>query len=305
MPESLTDRYRCCNCDKTGKGKKLSKCERCHAVTYCSRDCQAEDWPRHKENCVPVMVKEYEGKGRGLVAAKDIKMGELILTDKAVVSKEDIVRRGYGVDLTFEAAKRLLLNQNILKNISLLNHSCAPNAEMGLLDGEKNKEPEKRFELRAVKNIAKEDEVTIYYPHGESGRSFLFLYSQAVNRALVRKDFGFDCRCGVCLGQVPNQDGIVGKIRDVMKHQIGIKDEEKTLQDWKREAIVYGIVCDLAKPIYIGRERDKMFFSVGLFEAAMKSSNSVLKRKALDEMRELADKTGLEMLKDAVDTFED
>ena len=146
----------------------------------------------------------------------------------------------------------MLINQKILKDISLLNHSCAPNAQMGLLDGEKNKEPEKRFELRAVKNISKDDEVTLFYPF-----RFPFL-PHGFNRASIQTDFGFECRCVVCLGQVPKQDGIVGKIREAMKHQIGIKDEEKTLQDWKREAIVLGVVCELAKPLYIGRETEKM-----------------------------------------------
>ena len=130
MPETLTDRYRCHKCDMTSNKKKLSKCERCHAVTYCSRECQAEDWARHKDNCVPVMLKEYEGKGLGLVAAKDIKMGELILTNEAVITDKDFIHNGYF--LTAEA-ERLLINQKILKDISLLNHSCAPNAEMGLL----------------------------------------------------------------------------------------------------------------------------------------------------------------------------
>ena len=32
-----------------------------------------------------MMVTEIEGKGRGLVAAKDIKMGEVIFTDKPVI----------------------------------------------------------------------------------------------------------------------------------------------------------------------------------------------------------------------------
>ena len=31
------------------------------------------------------MVTEIEGKGRGLVAAKDIKLGEVIFTDKPVI----------------------------------------------------------------------------------------------------------------------------------------------------------------------------------------------------------------------------
>ena len=83
MPETLTDRNKCHKCNKTGERKKdkLSKCATCHSITYCSKECQEEDWPCPRDNCVPVMVKEYGEKGQGLVSAKDIKMGEQILTD--------------------------------------------------------------------------------------------------------------------------------------------------------------------------------------------------------------------------------
>ena len=83
MPETcidpLTDHQTTCfNCSKTETGKtKLFKCSRCHAISYCGRECQVADRPRHKWNCVPVMVTEYEGKGRGLVASRDFKVGEL------------------------------------------------------------------------------------------------------------------------------------------------------------------------------------------------------------------------------------
>ena len=43
------------------------------------------DWSRHEWNCVPVMVTEFPGKGRGLVAARDIEKGELIFKDKQVI----------------------------------------------------------------------------------------------------------------------------------------------------------------------------------------------------------------------------
>lgn len=33
--------------------KGLFRCSRCSSVRYCSRECQKEDWPRHKEHCVP------------------------------------------------------------------------------------------------------------------------------------------------------------------------------------------------------------------------------------------------------------
>ncbi len=42
-------------CEKCGKmeGKKgqLRACSKCHVVVYCGRDCQVEDWKRHKKEC--------------------------------------------------------------------------------------------------------------------------------------------------------------------------------------------------------------------------------------------------------------
>ena len=84
MPETLTDRKCCHTCGKVSV-KKLSKCTRCHAVTYCGPKCQREDWPRHCYHCVPVMIYHIPGKGRGLVASKDLKMGDLLFVDTAVI----------------------------------------------------------------------------------------------------------------------------------------------------------------------------------------------------------------------------
>ena len=167
MPEIRKNaKSKCYKCKKVyGKNQQKCKVCKCHSVSYCGEECQREDWPRHSENCIPVMVKDYGEKGQGLVAAKAIKMGELILTDKAVVSNDDIDLESFGYTLTYDA-ERLLINQKILKDISLLNHSCAPNAAMGLLNGKLNREPEKRFELRAIKDISKDEEVTIFYPPG-------------------------------------------------------------------------------------------------------------------------------------------
>ena len=51
----------------------------------------------------------------------------------------------------------------------------------------------------------------------------------------------------------------------------------------------------------MGRETDKMMFLVNLYQAAVNSGNSALERKALDETKELTDKTGLEMMKNQVE----
>ena len=90
MPETyiepMTDRQVCFVCRKTVTGKKkLRKCTHCHAITYCGVECQTEDWVRHSWNCLPVMVTEVEGKGRGLVAARDIKAGELIIKEGPMI----------------------------------------------------------------------------------------------------------------------------------------------------------------------------------------------------------------------------
>ena len=84
--EPLKDRQCCFVCKKTVRGKKvLLTCINCHAITYCGVECQRADWPRHEWNCVPVMVTEFPGKGRGLVAARDINKGELIFKDNPVI----------------------------------------------------------------------------------------------------------------------------------------------------------------------------------------------------------------------------
>lgn len=38
----------CSTCKKTGK---LFLCEICEKESYCSKECQKEDWSRHKEWC--------------------------------------------------------------------------------------------------------------------------------------------------------------------------------------------------------------------------------------------------------------
>ena len=88
--EPMNDRKTCSVCQMTAaakeKGKKvLLTCIKCHAITYCGVECQSDDWARHEWNCVPVMVTEVQGRGRGLVAARDIKKGELIFIDKPVI----------------------------------------------------------------------------------------------------------------------------------------------------------------------------------------------------------------------------
>ena len=287
MPENLTNRNKCHKCHKTGERKKdkLSKCSICHSITYCSQECQEADWDRHKPNCVPVMVKEYGVKGTGLVASRDIEMGEQILVDKPVIK--------WGLSCLLPPdAERCLINQEILKEIFLLNHSCAPNAAIGFVDP--RKPVMSRIELRAIKDISKEEEVTIFYP-----LEIFLPWLHADMREKIHEDYGFDCKCPVCSGELPNQDDIMEVMFDIFfSSGISSKDEdERTLSDWKREAIGYGAMIELSKSLYMGRPDLKMKDLQLFRKAASKARKPALMEKALDGVRELAEKTGLEAFK--------
>ena len=204
MPENyiqpVTDRQQCYTCHKTVTGKKkLSKCSKCHAITYCCKQCQLDDFARHKWNCVPVMVTEYQGKGRGLVAARDIKMGEVIFLDKPVMKvpknpsvsadlpvliqsiEMQIKKMSSEAKLQFdklirkdncdkeESIKALGIIADHSKtigdwcilflNVALINHSCSPNATLESIQ----KEGETWDEVKAIKDISKGEEITKFY----------------------------------------------------------------------------------------------------------------------------------------------
>ena len=101
MPEIYRDLLTCVKCDQ--KGGSIKKCAKCFSVSYCGRECQVADWARHKRLCDPVMIKDFGEKGRGLVASRDFKIGDLIMKDKAVVlskiTNEDLNKNEIGTFL--------------------------------------------------------------------------------------------------------------------------------------------------------------------------------------------------------------
>ena len=53
----------------------------CGAVKYCSSTCQKADWKLHKPRCPKYKITDIPGKGRGLMATRRIKVGEVILEE--------------------------------------------------------------------------------------------------------------------------------------------------------------------------------------------------------------------------------
>ena len=63
-----------------------TRCSGCFSVAYCKTDCQKSHWAEHKPNCQkPFALKESKKVGRYMVATRDLKVGEIILREKAAV----------------------------------------------------------------------------------------------------------------------------------------------------------------------------------------------------------------------------
>ena len=342
--EPLTNRQECFNCQKTVTGKKkLWKCGGGQAITYCGQECQVEDRDRHKWNCVPVMVTEIPGKGRGLVAARDISMGELIFKDKCSIklpvvdwdhnflpgsdtitslmnqienlpseAKLQFYKLKTPLDtLNFPGHKEFKIflsnatdDYNIWRlylNISLINHSCAPNAATGGLQPEDSDDiSDMIFEIRAVKDIKRGEEVTICYLLGD-GNSLAF----KERRDIALEKFGFDCKCTACTcpDNISQQEEIF-KEMFMLNLQLDQDHLRKNAETWADEAKIFERITELTLKTDIGRVCDKTRALDLLVIAAQMARDQDLLKKAMAMWKEVIENTKLEDLKEPYEKAE-
>ncbi len=81
-------------------------------------------------------------------------------------------------------------------------------------------------ELRAFKDISKDEEITISYIRDVKKHGFLL----RKRKTAIKKDQCFDCKCPVCLGQVSCQEKILKKLIELHSKL------NPTPTDWKKEA---------------------------------------------------------------------
>ena len=332
MPEfyiqPVTNRQECYTCHKVVTGKqKLSKCSICHAITYCSKECQVKDFKRHNWNCVPVMVTEIPGKGRGLVASKDIKKGELVFNDKPVIE----VNGASEVESLMEKIENLpseaKLQFNLLKGFGgeSLESLIAQKGNFGAIFeitvnnsrivDDQNKAFSLYLNLALLNHsCAPNAYVGKLYEKDRNGNpnwieirankdiskgeEVTFCYFGDLNRhccsnqarkAHVKKEYGFDCHCQVCsAGLVTDQENIAMELFDHL--QAFDRDHyRKGISEWARDAEQLDKFNNLNQEFQLGNLDMKCRSIISLAKTAQLARNKDLVRKGLNMMKTFAD----------------
>jgi len=217
-----------------------------------------------------VSVKDVGEAGRGLVANKDIKYGELITSDTAVIdipgnllmweAGEEIMRQVKKMN-SVEKEEFYKLKRNISPEadkieeetciffsnaittddsfrclfpyLSVLNHSCDPNS---FLTGTVNNS--RQLELRAAKYIKEGEEVTVDYILVEGRFS-----DRPTRQAMLREGWGLSCNCSLCAGE--NLD-IDQQKQEILKQEIVIIQADMTAEcDQSPETVSWSRLCTL------------------------------------------------------------
>ena len=85
MMSTFTNSLSLSICHTCSSVSSLRLCS-CGQVAYCTKSCQQKDWTRHKQDCPMVVIREIEGKGKGLVAIRNISPGTVIFTEEPLVA---------------------------------------------------------------------------------------------------------------------------------------------------------------------------------------------------------------------------
>lgn len=71
-------------CEVCGEPSEL-KCSACKLVSYCGKEHQKQGWKDHKISCKPFEIQTDPVYGKCMVATRDIKPGDIILTELPLV----------------------------------------------------------------------------------------------------------------------------------------------------------------------------------------------------------------------------
>ena len=163
-------------------------------------------------------------------------------------------------------------------NGTLLNHSCAANACLDTIQ----QEGETWCEVRAIKDISKGEEVTVFYEIGleyETYSYHVYGCNTQERKLAIKKLFGFDCKCDVCTGK-EDQEDIINELLKLHKTLDQPSNSAQEVHTWEK-------IVDLNLKLHIGSVGDKICSMEALGEAAEQARNQELLKKAWDGLKKL------------------
>jgi len=322
MPEDVTDRRCCHKCNATVTGKrKLSKCAQCHSITYCGRECQREDWPRHSQYCIPVMVTEVPGKGKGLVASKDFKKGQVLFLETAAIVVQAPSLSVPLQELKDQISKMSEEQKNKFYQLtakgkinpaqlaSALRENCLHELDIFLSNAivkRINDDEMALFPSNSLMNHSCAPNVLQRYTSDADdvseiraikdilkGEEVTQCYTRGLMtssqmKTMLQEVFRFDCKCGVCTRSIPHQDVLSSEIssKTAILYSQTVFRYQKKKKDWMNEASELERVVDLSKQLYIGHICDRLKVYRLFVVASQMARDSIRLKKAMDVMKE-------------------
>ena len=176
--------------------------------------------------------------------------------------------------------------------MTLVNHSCSPNADHGILL-EKDDAGKLCMEIRAIKDICKGEEITYCY--------FGNITNLCCSRRQGRKDFikinvGFDCNCSVCSDPNTDQENIALELFDLLQTLPDPDHYRKGLSEWDRDAENLDKITDMIQDFQLGNLQFKCCSMTSLVKTAQLARNQNLVRKGLDMLKRFSEDIKMEKI---------
>ena len=143
------------------------------------------------------------------------------------------------------------------------------------LEGCRDKDQQEVLKVLAMKDISKGEEVTECYIH---------VMTKSQMKEKIQEKFSFDCKCGVCVGSISDQDGIIAEINSLVPNPVPIRN----FIHQENKALKLERAADLTKQLYIGNIKNRLFVFVKFVIASQLDRDPIRLKKAMDLVKEEA-----------------